>query len=111
MLDISIEIISITSLVIGVFFILTGSIGLIRLPDVFSRIHAVGMIDTAGIGFIIFGLLVYSGFTIVSIKLLILGFVLIFTSPISGHAVAISAKKTGLKPFLSNATFNKDRIK
>ena len=39
------------------------------------------------------------------------GFVLIFTSPISGHVVAISAKKIGLKPFLSNATFNKDRNK
>ena len=42
MLDISIEIISILSFVAGVFFILTGSIGLIRLPDVFSRIHAAG---------------------------------------------------------------------
>ena len=48
MLDISIEIISIISFIVGVFFILTGSIGLIRLPDVFSRIHAAGMIDTAG---------------------------------------------------------------
>ena len=110
-MEISINIISFLFIFIGSILILIGSFGLFRLPDVFSRIHAVGMIDTAGIGFIIFGLLVYSGFTIVSIKLLILGFVLIFTSPISGHAVAISAKKTGLKPFLSNASFNKDKNK
>ena len=48
MLDVSIEIISIISFILGAFFILIGSIGLIRLPDVFSRIHAAGMIDTAG---------------------------------------------------------------
>ena len=48
----------------------------------------------------------YSGFTIVSIKLLILGFVLIFTSPISGHAVAISAKKTGLEPITKKSVYN-----
>ena len=110
-MEILINIISFLFIITGSILILIGSFGLFRLPDVFSRIHAVGMIDTAGIGFIIFGLLVYSGFTIVSIKLLILGFVLIFTSPISGHAVAISAKKIGLKPFLSNAPFNKDRNK
>ena len=75
-MDTLINLISFTFIFIGSITILVGSLGLLRLPDVFSRIHAVGMIDTAGIGFIIFGLLIYSGFTIVSIKLLILGFVL-----------------------------------
>tara|TARA_B100001996_G_C18642719_1_gene586237 strand:- start:286 stop:624 length:339 start_codon:yes stop_codon:yes gene_type:complete len=107
-MEILANIISFLFILLGSILILIGSIGLLRLPDVFSRIHAVGMIDTAGIGFIIFGLLIYSGFTIVSIKLLILGCVLIFTSPIAGHAVAISAKKTGLKPFQKIATYHKN---
>ena len=98
-MDVLVNIISFLFILIGSIIILIGSFGLLRLPDVFSRIHAVGMIDTAGIGFIIFGLLIYSGFTIVSIKLLILGFVLIFTSPIAGHAVAISAKKNRVETF------------
>ena len=110
-MEILINIIEFLFIITGSILILLGSVGLFILPDVFSRLHFVGMIYPAGIGFIIFGLLVYSGFTIVSIKLFILGFVLIFTSPIYGHVVAISAKKTGLKPFLSNATFNKDRNK
>ena len=105
-MDTLINLISFIFIFIGSITILIGSLGLLRLPDVFSRIHAVGMIDTAGIGFIIFGLLIYSGFTIVSIKLLILGFVLIFTSPISGHAVAISAKKTGLEPITKKSVYN-----
>ena len=105
-MDTLINLISFIFIFIGSITILIGSLGLLRLPDVFSRIHAVGMIDTAGIGFIIFGLLIYSGFSIVSIKLLILGFVLIFTSPISGHAVAISAKKTGLEPITKKSVYN-----
>ena len=42
------DILTICSFGIGIFFILTGSIGLLKLPDVFSRIHSAGMIDTAG---------------------------------------------------------------
>ena len=70
-MEIIVQLISFLFIILGSLIILVGSLGLLRLPDVFSRIHAVGMIDTAGIGFIIFGLLIYSGFTIVSIKLLI----------------------------------------
>jgi multicomponent Na+:H+ antiporter subunit G len=44
-----IELFSIISLILGCFFILSGSLGLIKLPDVFSRIHAAGLIDTSGI--------------------------------------------------------------
>ena len=84
---------------------------MLRLPDVFSRIHAVGMIDTAGIGFIIFGLLIYSGFSNTSIKLIILGAVLFFTSPISGHAVAISAKQNDVKPILKKSITGNSEIK
>ena len=57
-MDFFINIVSFLFILIGSILILIGSVGLLRLPDVFSRIHAVGMIDTAGIGFIIFGLLV-----------------------------------------------------
>ncbi len=98
-----IELFSYLFILIGSILILVGSIGLLRLPDVFSRIHAVGMIDTAGIGFIILGLLLHSGFSNTSIKLIIMGAILFFTSPISGHAVAISAKQNDLKPILKQS--------
>ena len=98
-----IELFSYLFILIGSILILVGSIGLLRLPDVFSRIHAVGMIDTAGIGFIILGLLFHSGFSNTSIKLIIMGAILFFTIPISGHAVAISAKQNDLKPILKKS--------
>ena len=87
MLDLSIQIISIISFVGGVFFILTGSIGLIRLPDVFSRIHAAGMIDTAGASFIILGMILQSGFSLITAKLVFIG---IFISNIVTAKVILS---------------------
>ena len=86
------------SITIGVVALLIGSLGLIKLPDVYCRIHAVGMIDTAGASFIILGMIIHQGFSLVSFKLALIGVFLFFTSPIATHAVAQVAHKTGVKP-------------
>ena len=86
------------SIAIGVIALLIGSLGLIRLPDVYCRIHAVGMIDTAGASFIILGMIIHQGFSLVSFKLALIGVFLFFTSPIATHAVAQVAHKMGVKP-------------
>ena len=98
MMDMLITILSGLSIAIGVVALLIGSLGLIRLPDVFCRIHAVGMIDTAGASFIILGMIIHQGFSLVSVKLLLIGIFLFFTSPIATHAVAQVAHKMGVKP-------------
>ena len=92
------------SLFIGIVALLIGSFGLIRLPDVFCRIHAVGMIDTAGASFIILGMVIYEGFTLVTVKLLFVGIFLFFTSPIATHAVAQVAHTMGVAPVGRNLT-------
>ena len=93
-----IDILSGLCIAAGVVALLTGSIGLIRLPDLYSRTHAVGMMDTAGVGFIILGLIIHEGFTLISVKLALVGIFLFFTSPIATHAVAQVAYRSGLKP-------------
>ena len=65
------DILTICSFGIGIFFILTGSFGLLKLPDVFSRIHSAGMIDTAGAAFIILGMIFQSGISLATAKSLI----------------------------------------
>ena len=85
-------------IVCGVVALLIGSLGLLRLPDVYCRIHAVGMIDTAGASFIILGMIIHEGFTLVSVKLVLIGVFLFFTSPIATHAVAQVAYKSGVVP-------------
>lgn len=75
-------------LVAGSLAVLIGAIGVLRFPDLFSRIHAAGITDTAGAGLIVLGLLIESGFTLVSLKLLVILLFLLFTSPTSSHALA-----------------------
>lgn len=89
-------------LFLGCFFILSGSIGLIKLPDVFSRIHAAGLIDTLGTGFVILALIIYSGFSLVSLKLFLIPLFILFTSPISSHAISLFAYESGHKPKAKN---------
>ena len=93
-----IDILSGLCIAAGIVALITGSLGLIRLPDLFSRTHAVGMMDTAGVGFIILGLIIHEGFTLVSVKLALVGIFLFFTSPIATHAVAQVAYKSGVVP-------------
>ena len=94
-------------IVCGTVALLIGSLGLLRLPDVYCRIHAVGMIDTAGASFIILGMIIHEGFTLVSVKLVLIGVFLFFTSPIATHAVAQVAHKSGVVPVGRN--FGKGR--
>ena len=95
-----IDVLSGLFIALGVISLLIGSLGLVRLPDLFSRTHAVGMMDTAGVGFIILGLIVHEGLTLISFKLALVGIFLFFTSPISTHAVAQGAFRGGLRPVL-----------
>ncbi len=83
---------------LGVISILVGALGLIRLPDVYARIHAAGIIDTAGVAFFILGMICLSGWSLVTVKLILIGIFLFFTSPISGHAIARVAHLSGIKP-------------
>ena len=102
MMDILVIVLSGLSIAIGVIALLIGSLGLIKLPDVYCRIHAVGMIDTAGASFIILGMIIHQGFSLVSFKLTLIGVFLFFTSPIATHAVAQVAHKMGVKPIGRN---------
>ena len=89
---------------IGSVAILIGAWGMITLKDVYSRIHAAGMIDTAGVGFFVLGMILLSGWSLVTVKLALIGIFLIFTSPISGHAVAQVARSSGHDPLGKDMT-------
>ena len=88
-------------------FILAGSagivisgLGLLRLPDFYSRLHAGGVTDTFGAELIIIGLAIQSGFSLITVKLFIIGMFLFFTGPTATHATANAAWVAGLKPRL-----------
>ncbi|MBU2573647.1 MAG: monovalent cation/H(+) antiporter subunit G [Elusimicrobia bacterium] len=83
----------------GCFLMLAASIGILRFPDFYSRIHPVGKSDTLGITFILLGLIVHEGFSPVSLKLLIIIVFTLIASPTATHALAKAAFLAGLKPW------------
>ncbi|MGD2122118.1 MAG: monovalent cation/H(+) antiporter subunit G [Gemmatimonadota bacterium] len=94
-----IDILSWAFLLLGSFFVVTGGIGVIRMPDLFTRLHAAAVTDTGGAGLVIVGLMFQGGLSLVTVKLLlILGFVW-FSSPVSTYALARAALAGGEEPF------------
>jgi multicomponent Na+:H+ antiporter subunit G len=93
----------------GSFFVLTGSIGLLRMPDFFSRTHPAGLIDILGASLIIGGLILQSGFTQVTIKLVLILVLLFLTSPTATHALAQAALASGLKPWRKSDDQDQDQ--
>ncbi len=88
------------SLGAGVFLVLSGTIGVIRLPDFYTRMHAAGITDTLGAELIMIGLIIQSGLTQTSLKLALVAFFLFLTSPTATHAMANAAYHAGLQPLL-----------
>lgn len=88
-------------LVAGGFFCLVGGIGLLRMPDFYTRMHAASVTETLGAGLILLGLLIQAGLTLVGAKLLMIGLLIFFTSPAASHALAKAALSRGLQPLLA----------
>lgn len=86
----------------GSFFLLIGAIGVLRMPDVYTRSHAAGITDTLGAILILGGLMIQGGFTLITVKLALILIFLLFTSPTSSHALGNTAWSTGLKPLLDD---------
>ncbi len=83
----------------GCFFIVVASIGIIRFPDFYSRMHPAGKSDTLGQLLILSGLIIYEGFSLVSIKLLIIIIFIFIANPTATHSVAKAAYMGGVKPW------------
>jgi len=99
-MDVVLETISFAFMGLGAAMLIIGGVGLIRLNDVFTRMHAAGIIDTLGAGAVMAGLMIQAGLGIVSIKLLLILVFIMFTSPTATHALARAALNGGVDPQL-----------
>jgi multicomponent Na+:H+ antiporter subunit G len=84
----------------GSFFTVVGAIGLVRMPDVYTRMHAASVTDTLGAGLLLAGLMVQAGLGLVTFKLLFILVLLFLIGPVATHAVAQAALHAGIKPQL-----------
>ncbi len=88
-------------LIVGGFFVFIGGVGAIRMPDLYTRMHATSLTDTLGCTLILVGLMIEAGFGLVSLKLAAVLVFLLFTSPTSAYALANAASVAGHKPLLA----------
>jgi multicomponent Na+:H+ antiporter subunit G len=88
--------------ILGSFFLVVGSFGLVRMPDVFTRMHAASVVDTVGVGFLVLGMGLQAGFSLVTVKLLFLLALFVFTGPVVTHALAQACLHDGIAPLLGS---------
>lgn len=92
------DLLSWVAILIGAAAMLIGALGLLRLPDVFARMHGAGMIDTAGLTLILLGLMLQAGLTLITVKLILIVLFVVYTSPMTSHALARACLLAGLRP-------------
>ena len=82
----------------GTFFYLAGSVGLLRLPDLYSRLHALTKADNLGLGLLILGLALQSPEPLVVLKLLLIWLAVLAGSAASAHLIARHARRQEARP-------------
>ena len=93
------QIASVALLGIGLFFFVSATVGLLRFPDFYCRVHAMGKCETLGALLMLLGLAVEQGFSPVSLKLLLILAFLFLVNPVAAHALGRAAWVNGLVPW------------
>jgi len=101
-MTLAVDILSWALIALGSFFIIVGAIGIVRMPDLFTRMHSAGIIDTAGAGFLGLGMILQAGPSLITLRLLFILALFFFTSPVVTHALAQAALHEKIKPQLAN---------
>ncbi len=108
MTELILDVVSGLLLLGGAAFAVIGGIGVMRFPDIFTRLHAGGITDTLAPLLIVGGLVLQSGFTLLTFKLLLILLFLLFTTPAASHATARAALVAGLQPVTRDSTDQKE---
>ncbi len=87
----------------GAFFVLVGGIGALRLPDLYTRMHAASLTDSMGSILILVGVMLQAGLSLATIKLAAILFFLLLTGPTANYALANAAFMSGLRPHTTQA--------
>ena len=104
-----VEIASWVLILLGSFFTVVGAFGLVRMPDIFTRMHAASVTDTLGVGFLILGMCLQAGFSLVTLKLLFLMVLFFFTGPVVTHALAQACLHEKIEPMLAEDRRGRNR--
>ena len=94
-----IDILTVILLLVGALFFLAGTLGLLRFPDVYTRLHALTKADNVGLGLIVIALMLQADSWFVVGKLLFIWILILLAGSGVAHLVASTAQKRGIKPW------------
>ena len=97
-MDMILDIVSWILLTLGGFSVLIGGIGALRMPDLYTRMHAASVTDSMGAILVIVGVMLQAGLSLATIKLAAILLFLLLTSPTASNALASAALLAGTKP-------------
>lgn len=93
------DVASVFFLIVGLFFFCSGTVGLLRFPDVFTRLHALSKADTLALGMICASLALQSGSLLMTLKLLLISLLVTVAGATSASLIASAALARGIKPW------------
>jgi multicomponent Na+:H+ antiporter subunit G len=96
-----VDILSWGLILLGSFFTVVGALGMVRMPDVFTRMHAASVTESLGVALLLFGMMLQAGLSLVTFKLLFLLILFAFTAPVVTHALAQACLHERIEPLLS----------
>ena len=94
---------------LGGAFVLIGGIGALRMPNLYTRIHAASLTDTMGAVLVIAGIMVQAGISLATIKLAAILLFLLLTSPTASNALASAALLAGVRPDIAQPKTDDDK--
>ena len=95
----AVELLSTLLLLTGGFFYLAGTVGLLRFPDVYTRLHALSKADNLGLGCLLVGLALKADTLVQALKLLAIWPLALIASAVVGYAIAHRADRLGIVPW------------
>lgn len=100
----AVDVASFVLMTLGGLCVFVGGLGVIRMPDLYTRMHAASVTDTAGLGLVVLGLLLQAGLSLALVKLLAILVFLFVTSPTASYALANAALLSGHRPLVRGDT-------
>jgi multicomponent Na+:H+ antiporter subunit G len=100
------DIIVILFMLAGIFFFVTSTLGLLRLPDFYTRLHATGKGDTLAVLYSLIGLAIYHGLSLTSVKILFIAVFMFLAQPTATHAISRAAFRCEVEPWTCDLDFS-----
>ena len=97
-MDLALDILSWVLMTTGGLFVLIGGIGALRLPNIYTRMHAASLTDTMASILVLTGIMLQAGLSLATVKLIAILIFLLLTGPKASYAIANAALLSGMKP-------------